>query len=256
MPSIVENDVTEAAFAEQPCGRMADRERFVDIHRLVPDRAPAIVDGGAHAGMTMAAFRSMYSSSTITAFEPNPEYAALLRRKFGEDANAVIHEKALGADCRTVKFNVLNYPASSSVYAPSEINHRIHGAKMDVRRMVEVKQVRLDDVIAPGELDILKLDLQGYELEALRGAERLLPGIRVIATEVEFVSLYHGQPLFRDLDSFLETKGFRLFNFYELYTHPNGQLTAGDAIYVNRSFFGDAFESDLTVDGGGGCNYD
>ena len=60
---------------------------------------------------------------------------------------------------------------------------------------------------------------------------------QVITTEIEFVSLYDGQPLFGDIDVFLRAHGFRLLNLYELYTHPDGKLTAGDAIYLNNNYF-------------------
>jgi hypothetical protein len=108
---------------------------------------------------------------------------------------------------------------------------------MDVAQIVDVPMVRIDGVLNQ-EVDILKLDLQGYELEALRGATNLLPRIKTITTEVEFVPLYDGQPLFGDIDCFLRQSGFRLLNLYELWTHPDGQLTAGDAIYLNTHYFG------------------
>jgi hypothetical protein len=96
--------------------------------------------------------------------------------------------------------------------------------------------VRLDSVFDQ-EIDILKLDLQGYELEALRGATTLLPRVKTITVEVEFVPLYNGQPLFGDVDVCLRQAGFRLLNLYELWTQPDGQLTAGDAVYLNTRYF-------------------
>ena len=101
---------------------------------------------------------------------------------------------------------------------------------------VDVDQVRLDGILDQ-DIDVLKLDLQGYELDALKGCEKLLPRIKAITTEVEFVPLYEGQPLFADIDIYLRARGFRFLNLYELWTHPDGQLTAGDAIYLNNIFF-------------------
>ena len=109
---------------------------------------------------------------------------------------------------------------------------------MEIRQVVEVLQVRLEDTMKDsGEIDLLKLDLQGYELEALKGCGSLLERIKIITTEIEFVALYDNQPLFGDIDVFLRAHGFRLLNLYELYTHPDGQLTAGDAVYLNSKYF-------------------
>lgn len=104
--------------------------------------------------------------------------------------------------------------------------------------MVEVQQVRLEDVMKGcHEIDFLKLDLQGYELEALNGCGKLLERIKIITIEIEFIPLYDGQPLFGDIDVYLRAQGFRMLNLYELYTHLDGQLTAGDAVYLNRKYF-------------------
>jgi hypothetical protein len=59
----------------------------------------------------------------------------------------------------------------------------------------------------------------------------------VITTEVEFVPLYEGQPLFGDIDVFLRQHGFKLLNLYDLWTQEDGQLTAGDAVYLNTRYF-------------------
>lgn len=109
---------------------------------------------------------------------------------------------------------------------------------MDIRQVVEVLQVRLEDVMqGNNEIDLLKLDLQGYELEALKGCGRLLERIKIITIEIEFVALYDGQPLFGDIDVFLRAHEFRMLNLYELYTQPDGQLTAGDAVYLNSKYY-------------------
>ncbi len=219
-----------------PHGRMAVRNRFADLRQRIAADSPVIVDGGASVGRMIELFLSEYSSPTIHAFEPIPEIAAQLQTQFGSRPGVTVHQQALGAENRTVSFQILNRHSSSSVLKPSSTNVRYHSSEMDVSRVVEVPMVRLDSVLDQ-EIDILKLDLQGYELEALRGGERLLPQIKAITTEVEFVPLYEGQALFCDIDVFLRQHGFCLLNLYELWTHPDGQLTAGDAVYLNTRYF-------------------
>ena len=222
----------------KPHGRMAVRDRFADIKTRLATESPTIIDGGANVGLMTELFLRQYRSPVIHAFEPIPELVDVLNKKFSGTGNVTVHGVAIGAEARPVSFNVLNYLGSSSVFNPSGINKGYHGEMMDIKQVVEVPQVRLEEVMRGSrEVDLLKLDLQGYELEALKGCGSLLERIRIITTEIEFVSLYDGQPLFGDIDVFLRAHGFRLLNLYELYTHPDGQLTAGDAVYLNSRFF-------------------
>jgi FkbM family methyltransferase len=219
-------------------GRMAVRDRYADIMTKLTTESPTIIDGGANDGSTTDFFIRQYGAPVIHAFEPIPELVAQLRKRFADHKNITIYGAAMGAESKTICFNVVNNLVSSSVLNPSAINKGYHGKKMDVRQVVEVPQVRLEEVMSTNcEIDLLKLDLQGYELEALKGCGKLLEHIKIISTEIEFVPLYDGQPLFGDIDVFLRAHDFRLLNLYELYTHPDGQLTAGDAVYLNNKYF-------------------
>jgi FkbM family methyltransferase len=227
-----------APHVAKPYGRMAVRERYADIRTRLTTESPIIIDGGANNGSTTDFFLRQYKSPVIHAFEPIPELVAALEQKFADRRNVTVHGAAIGAEAKTVSFNVVNNLVSSSVLNPSVLNKGIHGEKMDICKIVEVQQVRLEDMMQDyREIDLLKLDLQGYELEALKGCGSMLARIKIITTEIEFVALYDEQPLFGDIDVFLRAHGFRLLNLYELYTHPDGQLTAGDAVYLNSDYF-------------------
>jgi FkbM family methyltransferase len=110
------------------------------------------------------------------------------------------------------------------------------------------------------EVDFIKLDTQGAELDVLRGGERALESVRGLEVEVEFNPIYIGQPLFGDVDRFLRDRGFVLWKLSTLahYSradasraeeHPNtnyydsqtvshgvlsGQLYWGHAYYVRK----------------------
>ncbi|MBI3901601.1 MAG: FkbM family methyltransferase [Nitrosomonadales bacterium] len=243
-PSVVPVVVSET----KSYGQMAVRNRYADIKEKLATESPVIIDGGANNGSTTDYFLQQYRSPVIHAFEPIPELVEQLKAHYADHQNVIVHGAALGAEVITVSFNVVNNLVSSSVLNPSALNRGIHGKNMDVRQVVEVQQVRLEDVMgADGEVDLLKLDLQGYEMEALKGCGKLLERVKIITTEIEFVSLYDGQPLFGDIDVYLRAHGFRLLNLYELYTHPNAQLTAGDAVYLNSKYFRDASTPDEKI---------
>jgi len=219
-------------------GRMANRDRYNDVKCFINNSNPIIIDGGAHKGSVVKMFLQQYKSPIIYAFEPIPECVDVLMSTFADLSNVHVIQRALGAQKKTVKFNVVNNLVSSSILNPSEIKIKYHGKKVAISESIEVEMIRLDSELGfLNEIDILKLDLQGFELEALKGAKRLLHKTKIIITEIEFVKLYDDQALFGDIDVYLRANGFKLLNLYDLYTQPDGQLTAGDAVYLNEKWF-------------------
>lgn len=80
--------------------------------------------------------------------------------------------------------------------------------------------------------DILKLDLKGAELAALRGAERILPGVRAVLCEVNFIPRYDGCSDFADVTHSLARNGLRLHRLYEIHAGPGGRYEFADALYL------------------------
>jgi FkbM family methyltransferase len=144
-------------------------------------------------------------------------------------------------------FYECNYPMTSSLFEPNTplvAKFQVLEELMRVVKTSTVETRRLDDIPATAGIDFLKLDVQGGELLVLEGAETRLKDVLVIHTEVEFVPLYKGQPLFADIDSFLRARGFA---FHKMSTYgrtfkplipnnrPEGALSQtlwGDAVYV------------------------
>lgn len=91
--------------------------------------------------------------------------------------------------------------------------------------------VRLDqDLERPPQA--VKLDLQGYELAALRGAEGLLGAVDVLLVEVAFRPMYEGQPLADEVRAWLEERDFVLEGLYAPWRDGRGELASGDALFV------------------------
>ena len=217
-------------------GYMARRDPYRDLAALLDVERPTIVDGGANRGDTVARLREYFPAAVIHAFEPIPELAAKVRARFPDDGSVIVHCAALSSRDGTLSFGVRHSDATSSVLEPSPLGRRYQGASVDEAARIEALSMTLDRTFQD-PVDVLKLDLQGHEVEALRGFERGIAGVRLVLTEVEFAPLYEGQPLFADVDAWMRAAGFRLFNLYDVWTHPDGQVTAGDALYVNERYF-------------------
>ena len=106
-----------------------------------------------------------------------------------------------------------------------------------------VNVARLDDV-ADEFLDasrrvFLKLDLQGYELAALRGAERTLEQVYAVEVELSLVELYRGQPLFPEVFEHLAVRGFRCVGLDPVFVdHESGYLLQVDGLFVRETSAG------------------
>mgnify|MGYP006272030847 CR=1 FL=1 len=109
----------------------------------------------------------------------------------------------------------------TSLYRPDEeLMRHFHNLQVAyLRDTAEIETVSLDELAAEGHfgaIDFVKIDIQGAELDAFRGAEATLGSTVAIVSEVEFVPLYEGQPLFGDVDRALRGQGFMLHKFVDI----------------------------------------
>lgn len=116
---------------------------------------------------------------------------------------------------------------------------------------LEIPATTLDALFAaelsPADRTLLKLDIEGHEIDALRGAERLLKVVEVILAEVQFFEIEHnGLPTFTDLVVYLRDRHFDLHDFACLASRRrDGRLRMGDVLFVRRG-------SELAADVGWG----
>lgn len=116
-------------------------------------------------------------------------------------------------------FYLTSRTMTASLYEPNMPLLRRFQQLDEVTRVVETTQVqtkRLDDVPEIEAINLLKADVQGAELDLLKGADRLLKDVLVTQLEVEFLPMYKGQPLFADIDIHLRSRGFVLHSFVDL----------------------------------------
>ncbi len=201
------------------------------LAELCPVPDPVIVDGGANKGRITDRFLALFPDCRVEAFEPLPELARKLAKRFAADPRVTVHAQALGAEPGTATLTVLSRRTLSSVLPPTGIHDKYAGQTLRETARIEVPVVRLDAVLAGGA-DLVKLDLQGYELAALTGAAGVLHRARLILAETAFVPLYAGQPLFPALEGFLAARGFACEGLYDPFFDKNGNLVSADALFA------------------------
>lgn len=107
----------------------------------------------------------------------------------------------------------------SSLYPPNQAYvKRFKGFDrgLEIDAVVEIETTTLDDFCqsqAITELEFLKVDVQGADLDVLKGGEQVLERSTLgVSIEVEFAPVYEGQPLFAEIDQYLRSRGFVLFD--------------------------------------------
>jgi FkbM family methyltransferase len=144
-------------------------------HHLVGAGAN-VVDGGANAGLHAMPLRDLVGpSGRLTCFEPSPQPAAALRRNLADAiaaGYAEVRQEALGHENSTMTFII--DPKNPAL---SRIMSHLDRPREDEEK-IAVPVVRLDDALGDRRIDFIKLDLEGYDFNALRGAEGILSAAR------------------------------------------------------------------------------
>jgi len=84
--------------------------------------------------------------------------------------------------------------------------------------------------------DFLKLDVQGYELEVLKGGEQLLESVEVVMMEVNLIAVYEGAPLAHEVVSYMAARGFRVYDVCTFFRRPyDNALWQMDMIFVRAT---------------------
>ncbi len=225
-----------------------------DLLATLDDAVVAVVDVGAaplgqdgdHSDEPYAALLRA-GRARVVAFEPDAAALARLAALHGAAGTHRFRGDVVG-DGRPATFHRTAWSPTSSLFEPDRAlldRWQLLGEVVQEAARSTVPTVRLDDVIEAGSMDLLKIDVQGGELKVFDGARERLAECLVVWTEVEFVPLYRGQPLFADIDTRLREHGLQFFCFAGLSSRQLASWPAqgmaraqrhqqlwGDAVYV------------------------
>jgi FkbM family methyltransferase len=140
-------------------------------------------------------------------------------------------------------FYLCKNPMTSSLYEPNLRLLRKFANLADLTTPVSVTRVqtrRLDDIPQIASIDLLKADVQGGELNVLKGARRLLSSAVAVQVEVAFVPMYLNQPLFADVDAELRSRGFLVHRVASIQGRPAVPMKLGrDETVASQSLWTD-----------------
>lgn len=207
-------------------------------HRRVLEAGfSTVVDIGANRGQFSLAVREYSPKASVVAFEPLAGPADQFKRLFAHDNQVTLHQAAIGPREETATIYVAQADDSSSLLPMSDVQCGLFPG-MRTAGTESVQVARLTSFIAEDEVRspaLLKLDVQGFELEALRGSEELVGQFDDILVECSFLELYVGQALVDEVICFLKGRGFGLVNAYSMEYDQHGQAIQGDFLFRRGS---------------------
>ena len=205
-------------------------------HRHIFDQNLAnVVDIGANRGQFALAVRRWAPNAMIIAFEPITDAAAKFKKVFLRDSKVTIHQVAIGQETGEAVLNIAASDDSSSFLPISSIQEKLFPGTYKIRTET-VKIGRLNDYVTADAIlhpSMLKLDVQGYELETLRGCEELLERFSYVYAECSFVELYYGQALVDDIIAWLRERDWCLCGIYNMIYDHKGQSVQADFLFEN-----------------------
>ena len=147
-----------------------------------------------------------FPSTKIIGFEIEKEICEKMNSQAKEGVKYYSH--ALGKDNEQRKFYITQNPMCSSLYKPNEELIKLYNnfEVAYLKKETEIETISLDYFVEKhevGDLDFIKIDVQGAELDVFKGGSKTLKNVLKIVCEVEFIQHYENQPLFGEVSDYL-----------------------------------------------------
>lgn len=184
--------------------------------------------GAAHGDWTIACMR-VFPEAQYALIEPLPDYEEELVPLERNPRVSLVVRAAAGRQPGRLPLLVPDEPGGSS-FLPA-----IKGRDGYFKSTAEVPIVTLDSLDLPDEVSLLKLDVQGYELEVISGARRIVREAEVVIAECSLHRFQVGIPLIHEVIAQLVADGFYVYDIAEGVRWNSGTLAQVDVIFVASS---------------------
>jgi FkbM family methyltransferase len=184
------------------------------------------VDIGAYDGYWTLFFRQEFPACRMMMCEGQESKAERLQQVKDQSGGMIDFRVAVlgakhGAPVRWVEMDTGSSALEEHSDYPREVKPRTLSA--------------LDELLGPdARVDFMKLDVQGYELEVLRGAPRSMEQAQAVYLETSLVPVNDGCPLIHEVMQFMDAKGFRLLDFCSQTRRKDGILWQTDLMFVKK----------------------
>lgn len=190
-----------------------------------------IIDVGANSGQFSKASNFFYPEAQIYTFEPLEDHFLNIAQKFSKIKNVKVYNLAVGNEDGFISFNKNKYGHVSSILDISEENKyypKEHIEKIDVK--ITTLDTFFKEIQIP-KATLIKLDVQGFELEVLKGAVNIIQKVNYIIIEANLETLYTNQPTFTEVNTFLNENGFEVCGMLDFNLGSKNKYIEVDLLY-------------------------
>ena len=221
-----------------------------DLLKQKINKDPIVFDVGGNKGQSVTKFKKIFDKPIIHTFEPIKSEFEIMSKKFENDKNVYLNNFALGENETEKNFNISAQTGASSFYNINKnsnwIKVRSKEYNTSIEQFVSINKVKistLDNYCLKNnvdQIDLLKIDTQGYEDKVLQGSLNILKNnkIKAIVTELMFDNVYEKYFSFSDIEKFLLPNNFRMVGIYLYSNSLFGNLTFfADIFYLNKNYY-------------------
>ena len=192
-----------------------------------------VVDVGANRGQFALVARKLFPDAFIHSFEPLDEPAKIFEALFARDNNIKLHRFAIGSESTSMTIHVSEQDDSSSLLPIGKNQSKLfpHTGECETRI---TSVLPLSEVIKVNDISnkaFLKIDVQGYELEVLKGCKGVLDKLLYIFLEFSFIELYDGQAFASEVIDYLQKNSYVVNGVYNICYNQNGEAVQGDFLF-------------------------
>ena len=204
---------------------------------LIDSNINTIIDIGANIGEFTLIFSELFPNAIIHAFEPLPECFSQLEKRTELFTNIYNYNIALGSkkEIKTIFYSSW-HPASS--FKEMTVEHKKRYPKSSINTEINVNVEKLDEVKFKSDIKnniFIKIDVQGFEDEVIKGGISLFKKAKVIVIEVSFLDLYKNEPQFDGIYSLLSSLGFEYKGSLKQSINKNKSYLQADCVYINKN---------------------
>lgn len=194
-----------------------------------------ILDVGANVGQYGNKVREIGFKGEIRSFEPLSTAYKQLEKVSSKDKNWKIYNFALGDKEESTEINVSkNLYSSSLLEITSTHTDGAPNSAFEYKETIKVKTLNtvFTEIVDVNDVVFLKLDVQGFEENVLKGANEVLSKIKGVQIEMSLVELYKGEMLYLEVIALLESHGFQLYSLENgFYDKSSGRLLQVDGLF-------------------------